>query len=1072
MGDEEGMEVEVEQARKPPVMLESVSKKIQLKARGRVFGVVRENYLRTDIPCRSEVCFESCSHQTEESKKQSILPKDVTHYLIPFTDVANKYMEILEFAEISGVIFPQTVVNSVQQSSMRQYKRICSYIRDARNRSIFFPNEFFKSTYLHRNNSESITEWQNKLVYQVGIWYYEHLGGQKPVVFISEDADVIKNFSTLRIEVFVLNLKQYLDMFWGHLTTAMEVYKSIQVAAAHPEEEKSKEYFEYYKTEMLESGIKSGKFISGRLNVNKHCSRTEAFVARGGVNDSNKSGGSGTDILIAGNADRNRTVDGDLVVVELLPKSEWKSKSTHLVHLEEKEKDEGLNWERGADVMATGRVVGVMQRNWGDYIATLPRQEEDSMEKAAGKRILVYPYNRKIPKIRILTSQFKSLQGHRVLVRIDAWPVNSQYPQGHFLKVLGKIGDLETEIDTILLENDIEVTPFSQGILSELPSYESSLTWVPDPEQIESRKDLRKVLVMSIDPIGCEDVDDALSVRKLDDGNLEVGVHIADVTHFVPVNSLTDLEARKRATTVYLADRRYDMLPPVLSAQLCSLLGSVQRYAVSCIWEIHPKTYRVKNVWYGKTVIKSSYKLCYEHAQDIIDGKTELEMKEVIPELSKYSGKQLKEKFLEVKESLTYLSTIAKKWQNTRLKEGALNLESTEVQFEFEEKSMTNIKPKEHLAIHETVAECMIMANHWVARKISEVFPGYSILRLHPPPKKDNFEELKICAKSKGWTVETFSNKSLAESLDRCTDSHDPTVNFLLRSLATTAMVQAVYFSTGSMKQEEWNHYGLALDKYTHFTSPIRRYADVLVHRLLLAAVSLTKSDWWGGGEVQDKATVNLLGNTQLQDLCTHINSRNRAAQRAQRDSQVLFQTLYFKDRPLSDPRCVVDAVIFSLRENGFLVYIPQYAIKGPVYLESKEKEVLYCGKLGPTWQLGVVTKKEMFVKVETLEGTNMYRRFDHVTVGIQLKGSEAHAHVLSFTLLDSQPWKGDGEGEERAVNFLREVRMEQKEDSSEEEEMVEQVGGKRKKPKINAYEFFEEMRKIGVRPLNCDIKE
>ena len=240
----------------------------------------------------------------------------------------------------------------------------------------------------------------------------------------------------------------------------------------------------------------------------------------------------------------------------------------------------------------------------------------------------------------------------------------------------------------------------------------------------------------------------------------------------------------------------------------------------SCIWEIHPKTFRVKNVWYGRTVIRSTYKLCYEHAQDIIDGKTELEMKEVIPELSKYSGKQLTEKFSEVKESLTYLSTIAKKWQNTRQKEGALNLESTEVQFEFEQKSMTNIKPKEHLAIHETVAECMIMANHWVARKISESFPFKSILKLPPPPKKDNFEELKICAKSKGWTVDTFYNKALAESLDRCTDTQDDTVNFLLRSLATTAMVQAVYFSTGSMEQEEWNHYGLALDKYTNFTSP------------------------------------------------------------------------------------------------------------------------------------------------------------------------------------------------------------------------------------------------------------
>ena len=182
-------------------------------------------------------------------------------------------------------------------------------------------------------------------------------------------------------------------------------------------------------------------------------------------------------------------------------------------------------------MMLIGRVVGVMQRNWGDYIATLPREDEDSMEKAAGKRILVYPFNRKIPKIRILTSQSKSLQGHRILVRIDAWPVNSQYPQGHFLKVMGKIGDLETEIDTILVENEVEVSPFSQGILNELPSFESSLTWVPDPEEVASRKDLRKTLVMSIDPIGCEDVDDALSVKKLENGNLEVGVHIADVTH-------------------------------------------------------------------------------------------------------------------------------------------------------------------------------------------------------------------------------------------------------------------------------------------------------------------------------------------------------------------------------------------------------------------------------------------------------------------------------------------------------------------------------------------------------------
>ena len=206
-----------------------------------MFGVVRENYLRTDIPCRSDVCFEDCSHKTETESKQSVLPNDVTHYLIPFTDVASKYMEILEFADISGVIFPQTVVNSIQQSSLKHYKRICNFVRDPKNSSIFFPNEFFKSTYLHRASGETITEWQNRMIYEVGVWYYEHLGGQKPVVFISEDENVIKTFSTKRIEVFVLNLKAYLDMFWSHLTAAIEVFNSIQHAANSPTEEKSKD---------------------------------------------------------------------------------------------------------------------------------------------------------------------------------------------------------------------------------------------------------------------------------------------------------------------------------------------------------------------------------------------------------------------------------------------------------------------------------------------------------------------------------------------------------------------------------------------------------------------------------------------------------------------------------------------------------------------------------------------------------------------------------------------------------------------------------------------------------------
>jgi hypothetical protein len=171
-----------------------------------------------------------------------------------------------------------------------------------------------------------------------------------------------------------------------------------------------------------------------------------------------------------------------------------------------------------------------------------------------------------------------------------------------------------------------------------------------------------------------------------------------------------------------------------------------------------------------------------------------------------------------------------------------------------------------------------------------------------------------------------------------------------------------------------------------------------------------------------------------------------------------------------------VDAVIFSLRENGFIVYIPSYAIKGPVYLENREKEVIYCGRLGPVWQKGLVTKKEAFVKVETIEGTNMYRLFDHVTVGIQLKGGESHAHSLSLSLLDKAPWRPGAEGEAGQeadrVNFLQAARQEQEkvEVEEDEEEEAEVKEGRKKKRKVNVYDFFQQMRAISVRPLAPDL--
>ena len=322
---------------------------------------------------------------------------------------------------------------------------------------------------------------------------------------------------------------------------------------------------------------------------------------------------------------------------------------------------------------------------------------------------------------------------------------------------MGKIGDLDAELESILVEHDIYdcTIPFSKGILNEMPKIQED--WKPDSNEIQKRRDLRDVLVMSIDPKGCTDVDDTLSVTQLRNGNIELGVHIADVTHFLDGATLADQEARRRATTVYLADRRYEMLPSVLSSNLCSLLGGVERYAVSVIAEIqlYPK-YKVVKAWFGRTLIRSSYKMTYEAAQQVIDTPIDKwndidnwnenwdNLKKEVPEFNFYTNEEIRGKLKILKDNLTLLTKVAKIIQDFREEGGALKLESgSEVQFEFEESNVDQIKPKSHLAVHETIAECMIFANHMVAKKISEAFPHQSLLRRHPAPNNSAFDELK-----------------------------------------------------------------------------------------------------------------------------------------------------------------------------------------------------------------------------------------------------------------------------------------------------------------------------------------
>ncbi|XP_039996945.1 DIS3-like exonuclease 1 isoform X2 [Xiphias gladius] len=834
------------------------------------------------------------------------------------------------------------------------------------------------------------------------VWYYNHLAGMMDIVMITEDQEAVAQYSCLNSGVYVISVQEYLQNFWPELQAAHELYSSISQALQEKEGEgKEKEYAEHLPAEVLEAGIKSGRYIQGKLKVSKHRPQTEAFVMMEGF--SNKSTETGWRVLVHGDKNRNRATDTDVVVAELLPKSEWRWRATALTEGQGEEKS---GEDNGSKALPTGRIVGILQRNWRDYVVTFPPREGTQSQSRNSQRILAVPWDHRIPKIRISTQQADALQDHRVVVRIDSWESTSFYPNGHSVRVLGRAGELETEVQTILIENCINELLFSDAQLRELPANSLDNPWKVDPAQEAERRDLREShLVFSIDPKGCEDVDDTLSVRSLAGGEvLELGVHIADVTHFVTEGSLTDLEARSRATTYYLADRRYDMLPAVLSADLCSLLGGVDRYAMSVLWELDAHTLNVKDVWYGRTIIRSSYQLHYELAQALLGGE-----RAEVPELAQLGPDEKEAKLAQLTRALKMLTDVGRHLRAQRDRGGALELEGLEVRAQLdEERNITALVPRQPLEVHETVAECMIYANHWVARKIQEIFPHQALLRCHPHPQQELFGQLVEVARAKGFTIETGTNKALADSLDQAVDPQDPLVNRLLRMMTTQAMPQALYFSTGAQSRDQYYHYGLALDRYTHFTSPIRRYADIIVHRLLIAAIAMET------GAGPGKA---LASNKELQEMARHINQRNLAAKQTQKLSIELFQCLYFKERdPQTDERCVADAVIYSILDDGVLAFVPEYGARAPVYMKNREGQVVSAGQDGSCeWQSGSVRRYPDRVTTTSSRGTSTFRLFDHITVRISVQSTHCHADRLNFEVISNKPYHSAGSQQPRS---------------------------------------------------------
>ncbi|CAH8437909.1 unnamed protein product [Schistosoma turkestanicum] len=797
-----------------------------------------------------------------------------------------------------------------------------------------------------------------------------------------------------------------------------------------------------------------------------------------------------SEIMIHGLQHRNRAVDGDVVVVRLLPRVHWKTVSSDISAQENcaaevvndtpdmsegKSNQDCFKSESISRSLPCGFVVGIVSRNWRDYVCTyVPKSTENSLDpKSESGWITVTPWDRRIPLIRLHTTQISKLTRERFIVRIDSWDSHSAYPSGHFVQTLGCIGDLETETQTILIEHNLAIRNFTDAQLNELAPLSVQRPWQVDPEEVKKRRDLRSptisgnpnsenILIFSIDPPGCQDVDDALSVQWLppiadEYGNehkrLQLGVHIADVSYFVPPNSYIDNEARKRSTSIYLADRRYDMLPGLLSGDVCSLWSGRDRYAVSVLWEIDMDSFDISNIWYGRTVIHSSYKLTYELAQRIHDSiiaknisSNNFDVEELInklggleavkndiPELKDLNRDECLTALDKLSESLLLLVDIASNIRERRLAKGGLELESVEVSVRFANPEsrtgkLEDLIPKEPLEMHNTVAELMIFANHWVARRCVEFYPDRACLRRHPPPRPEYFDELKRCIACRGFVLDTNSNLSLANSLKFASDPNDPEVNKVVRQLVTRTMTNALYFSTGSsnMTQDQFSHYGLALNLYTHFTSPIRRYADIIVHRLLLASLGEFRSLTTIQSELALKNTElvavlenkmdGLFSSEELSSICNHMNEQHWAAQQVQRSSLELFQALFFKEKPIDDPSRYTEGIICQLRgTNGFIAFVPRYGIRGAVCIKNANGHIAWvdytasdCGTIHWLQDVQNIVIERVYssersdcgvleIRNSKTNECQQYRIFDHVLLKIYV--SETVAHGLNLRL-------------------------------------------------------------------------
>jgi ribonuclease R len=437
----------------------------------------------------------------------------------------------------------------------------------------------------------------------------------------------------------------------------------------------------------------------------------------------------------------------------------------------------------------------------------------------------------------------------RVIVKLTKWENSNRKPEGEVVNVFTPEQENDLAMKSIVAEAGFNLE-FSEASLA----FARSLSDKISDLEISKRKDYRKVLTFTIDPVDAKDFDDAISFQKLENGNIEIGVHIADVSHYVQPDTLIDKEAYERATSVYLPDRVYPMLPEKISNELCSLRPHEEKLTFSATFEIN-EIGKVVNTWFGKTIIYSDRRFTYEQVQEIIETKVGDHSIEIL-----------------------WLLDFTQKLRKERFNHGAINFSSQEVRFTLDEKGKpTGITVKESKESHQLIEELMLKANQLIAEKMGQVkikkeaipFP----YRVHDQPNEDKLAPFVAFAKSHGYPFDLSSPDDIAHSFNALMlSAHGKPEQHVLEQLGIRTMAKAVY-TTNNI-----GHYGLGFEHYCHFTSPIRRYPDVLVHRV-----------------VQSVLLGNPMNDSAMEEKCSHCSERERAAMEAERASNKYKQVEFMK---------------------------------------------------------------------------------------------------------------------------------------------------------------------------------